>query len=624
MKTPLRFPTWGRRWRHSRLAFVVVGAAALLWVLLRVVPKPRRIAYPCQRAAAPVAGTFIIWLLGVFGARAAWHRARYHLGRLRHVRAVCFLAAALAAGVVAVTQTPVFLAWAEGSTPHGALGQGKGIHPGRVVWVHAPEATDWEGYTSTNRWWSSNCTDKAVVSNMVSVSIRRLAGAATDADAWDALFRYFNESHGRGYAGYRQGEKIAIKLNMVPAVYADPVTYSLPAVASNLVVNSPQVVLALLHQLVSVVGVAATNITVGDTTCILPNHIWEILHAEFPEVHYLDNRGLFGRERAAFSTVPVYWSVTNANGKTQDYLPVSFAEADYFINAAVLKGHSSGITGCGKNNYGSLIRTPDGMLRGAAGGYYDLHLSLPNPDWSPGMGHYRAIVDLMAHPQLGGKTLLCMIDGLFGGYYWEAKPVKWTSYGFGNDWPSSLFVSQDPVAIDSVAYDFLNAEWPKVVSSGDASNPAGQLQGGAEDYLHEAALAGSPPSGTAYDPDRDGVRAASLGVHEHWNDSTNRQYGRNLGLSMGIEIVAVTANSPTPPEANPQVRIAEAGVADTNLAIRVRDLMPQVTYAVEQCPELSGSLWTTAAVYTATSHEAVWLAPASNLWPAMYFRVRAQ
>ena len=30
------------------------------------------------------------------------------------------------------------------------------------------------------------------------------------------------------------------------------------------------------------------------------------------------------------------------------------------------------------------------------------------------MGTYNPIVDLLGHPQLGGKTLLCLVDGLYG------------------------------------------------------------------------------------------------------------------------------------------------------------------------------------------------------------------
>jgi hypothetical protein len=195
-------------------------------------------------------------------------------------------------------------------------------------------------------------------------------------------------------------------------------------------------------------------------------------------------------------------------GKLADYLPVSFAEADYIINLAVLKGHSAGITVCAKNHYGSLIRNPVGYEWGVQQNYYDLHDSLPNGIWTPGRGHYRALVDLMGHRELGAKTLLYLIDGLYGGYYWEGTAFKWNMPPFNGDWPSSLFASQDPVAIDSVAYDFLLAEWPHVVENGNGGPDS--LEGGAQDYLHEAALAENPPSATFYDPENDGESMVSL------------------------------------------------------------------------------------------------------------------
>lgn len=111
------------------------------------------------------------------------------------------------------------------------------------------------------------------------------------------------------------------------------------------------------------------------------------------------------------------WSTPAAAGLQQDYLPVSFAQADYIINFACLKGHSSGITLCGKNHFGSLTRLPNGENT-----FYNLHLSLPNAVWSPGRGKYRAIVDVMGRSDLGGKTVLYLVDGLYGGYMSEGRP----------------------------------------------------------------------------------------------------------------------------------------------------------------------------------------------------------
>ena len=43
----------------------------------------------------------------------------------------------------------------------------------------------------------------------------------------------------------------------------------------------------------------------------------------------------------------------------------------------------------------------------------------------------------------------------------------------------------------------------------------------------------------SYDPDGTGSGLTSLGVHEHWNNSTDKQYSRNLATGNGIQLLAV-------------------------------------------------------------------------------------
>ncbi|MHC4282109.1 MAG: right-handed parallel beta-helix repeat-containing protein [Planctomycetota bacterium] len=133
---------------------------------------------------------------------------------------------------------------------------------------------------------------------------------------------------------------------------------------------------------------------------------------------------------------------------------------------------------------------------------------------------------LIGSQYLGGKTLLYMIDALYGAEHQGADVIRYLS--FGDDWCSSIFASQDPVAIDSVALDFMRNE-----------SRCTQVTGNPDNYLHEAALANDPCSGTFYDPDHSGdvTRLSSLGTHEHWNNATNKQYSRNLGTGDGIELV---------------------------------------------------------------------------------------
>src|SRR5690606_32713435 len=92
-------------------------------------------------------------------------------------------------------------------------------------------------------------------------------------------------------------------------------------------------------------------------------------------------------------------------------------------------------------------------------------------------------------------------------------------------------------------------EWPELVLK-EAFG-----EGGAQDYLHEAAQADEPPSGVFYDPDGDGVGLPSLGVHEHWHNPGDKQNSRNRGYDFGIELVQVKLDEPEP-DPEPSMRLA--------------------------------------------------------------------
>ena len=403
------------------------------------------------------------------------------------------------------------------------MGEGKGIHPGRVVWVHDPAVSDWKG-PGYGHWWADGHTSQTEVNQMMARAIRELTGEETDARAWDKLFRHLNQSRGKGAVGYQAGEKVAIKVNWVGMIWREghvnEQTYGFKD-RQDYMNTSPQMILAVIRQLVEVVGVKEADITVGDTLAFLVNEFYDILHAPFPKVAYVDYGGKEGRTKARESTVPFYWSC-RPSGCRQDYLPTFIADADYLVNLANLKAHTgAGVTLCAKNHYGSLVRWP------VQGGYYDMHPSA----FATKEKIYRAPVDLMGHAHFGGKTLLYLLDGLYSGKHpLDPAPRRWNSAPFNGNWTSSLLASQDPVAIDSVGFDFIWTEWTDF-----------PRKNGADDYLREAALANDPPSGTFYDPDHaEAVKQLpSLGVHEHWNNASEKKYSRNLGKDKGIELVAV-------------------------------------------------------------------------------------
>ena len=529
-------PKTGKRpWRFRKYPwliwlFPVAGLVSLIWFVIRVFPKPSRATYPCQRVAFPLASGFIIWLLGLGGSAAAFRKARSSFLRSRYLIGILCIAVSVGCVWLSLTLTAEKEAKAgKVHTANNPVGVAKGLNPGRVVWVHEPNATDWDGPGTGEYWWQDDNTDQEWVNAMMLRAICALAGESDISKAWDVLFRYFNQEQSGEDVGYQSGEKIMIKVNFVAMIASGGNSnYYFINRSPDYAICSPHIIHALLDQLVNIVGAAESDITIGDPICLWCHEFYNMIQPDFPGVRYLDYLGNYNRTQIQTSNVRFYWSTPKAAGKTPDYVLQSYVDAEYFINLASLKGHynQAGITLCAKNHYGSL-RQPN------AGGYYDMHSDTPVS--VPASGSYRNMVDLMGHRDVGGKTFLCLIDGLYTGKhatsYPNNLPRKWQMEPFNNDWCSSIFASQDQAAIDSVGFDFLIAEWPE---------PGGPAHAGTDDYLHEAALANNPPSGTFYDPENDGTRLSGLGVHEHWNNPADKQYSRNLGTGNGIELQQVS------------------------------------------------------------------------------------
>jgi hypothetical protein len=509
----------GKRFLHNRKypwliwLLPIAGLLSLLWFLIRVLPKPSRATYPCQRVAAPLASGFVVWITGLIGSTLAYRKAKRTLRQSRYViAAVCIIVSVTAVwwSLNVTGQLPAEAAFTPTDLPNSPIGVAKGIHPGRVVWVHDPAATSWDG--STGNWWDDESTDQNVVDYMVSKTIQKLTGQANDPNAWNALFRHFNQTRGLGDVGYQRGEKITIKINMNQD--------SGSTWTRGQGMPSPHVIYSVLNQLINVVGVSGSAITIYDASRYIGDPIFNKVRSNpdpnFQSIKFVAGSTRNGRIAAVYdSSNPLHTKAGTA------YLPQCVTGAKYLINMALLRPHSLyGVTLCAKNHFGST--------------YFPSRNSwTPEPlhnygGRSQSMGSYNCLVNLNGHKHLSGKTLLYMIDGLYGARNQSENVLKYVS--FGDDWCSSIFVSQDPVAIDSVGLDFLRYE--------DGLNQdMVDVTGNPDNYMHEAALADKPPSGTVYDPEGDGTPLASLGVHEHWNNPVDKQYSRNLGTGNGIELV---------------------------------------------------------------------------------------
>ncbi|MGQ8336946.1 DUF362 domain-containing protein [Sunxiuqinia sp. A32] len=495
-------PIWSKVW------FWGIGLVATIWFLVRVIPKPSRATYPCQRAAFPIASAFVI---GILGVRESLVKRFPRQGRFllsRQAVLVLITAVVLTASFeIGVSGFPEFVprpAWVPTDSVNSPMGEAKGIFPGRVTWIRDSLATRWNSEFGEGHWWEDKYTDQERVCAMMNKSLLALTGTATAPEAWGKIFTFHNKSHNKGNKGYQNGQTIAVKINCNNAYegYGD---------VDNQIDASKQTVLGILRQLVNEAKIDQKDILVYEAIRVISDHIYKPCHEEFPEVRWMDSKGDGTNGR-----LPVVWreNTIEYSGKTNcgAGIPQLVYEADYIVNMTLVKGHPSvGITLTAKNHYGTINERE--------------HSFKPN--------EYHPFVDLIASKYLGGKTVLYMLDGLYG-IRDVNDPVTREYAGwyhlFGGDWLSSIFMSLDPLAIDAVGYDFLRAEF------GDR---LGRGRGAPTDiYMHEAALADNPPSGFLYK--QDGERLQSLGVHEHWNNSEEKQYTHNLKEDgKGVELFTV-------------------------------------------------------------------------------------
>ena len=586
------------RQNWAKVILPLIGAGSLIWFLIRVIPKPSRASYPCMRVAAPMASSFVLWLLGIVASITAFKKMKSAYLKSSYTIALLFLIIGISFTIFTASQSAITLFAGvekiETVAANNPIGEAKGINPGRVVWVWNPNSTNencTNKYTGSinsaadendDGWFLNKNNNQEEIDRMLSNAVKELTGEESDYEAWDAIFKYFNNNKHDRNEGYSTGEKIFIKLNATSgwgrgASWGN-ITNDNRKMQNNyypLAETSPQLILSLLRQLVNVYGVAQEDISVGDPMKFIYKHCYNIWYAEFPNIHYIDNLGTTGREKvvATADTVIRYSdrgavlraSGTSGNPVLGDKIYTVMNDADYLINVPTMKGHArAGVTLFAKNHFGSHSRSGAEHLHGG--------LVAPN-EGAPtrtDSSIYRIQVDLMGHEKFGGNTVFFLLDALWAGPESVWPPAKWHIAPFNNDWTSSIFLSQDPVAIESVAWDLLSTEyngtreietvWDNKPYIETVNFPVMQ---GTTDYLRQAADPSFWPNGIVYDPEGDGTPIGSLGVTEHWNNPTDRKYSRNLGTGNGIELVYVD-QSVTDIEVEKDITIPEEFVLHQN------------------------------------------------------------
>ena len=551
-----------------RIIFFVMGILSTLWFLIRVIPKPSRATYPCMRAAAPVMSSFIIYLLTISGTFVAFRKSKNLFRKARYIYAFIFLILAIVAGTVSFTlnnkeaSAKTFKAAVLPEGPNNPMGTPMGIMPGRVAWawdvdVTPKECTNGYGNPATpddnDGYFMNKNNDQEVIDRMARDVILRITGKSNLPEAWDAMFKYLNNKKGLGEVGYDSDETIFIKINQGTTMWAAGTGYSRieQSWAWGKAESTAQLPLAILTQLIEDAGVPQENIYIGDPIAHIWEDVYETLHDAYPDVKYADKSGTsYGRTQISPEGSPsmIFSDKGHIVDMTSNYMYDAMVDADYLINLACLKAHErAGITMCTKNHFGSHTQSAASHM----------HPGLMwIEEWGSTMrddyGMYRVLVEWMGHEKAGGNTMLFMVDGIWGGPEATMKPVRWQMYPFEDDWPNSIFASLDPVALESVGYDFLRTEFTLAnhPDPWEGKTITFSQYNAIDDYLHQAAdpsnwpatiysESGTPAAFAGYDPEDDGSFLTSLGVHEHWDNEINMQYSRNLGTGEGIELVKI-------------------------------------------------------------------------------------
>jgi hypothetical protein len=291
----------------------------------------------------------------------------------------------------------------------------------KVVHVHNPAATHWNGETD---YW--NHVDQNVVNTMVDQGVMTLTGTSTVADAWRALI-----------PAYQPGQKIAIKVNFNNSSGCSDADGQIDAL-----IQPVNAVVRGLKQ----IGVAETDIRVYDAIRPIPNRF--VNGCQYSNVQFFDSGC---RNVAGWGPYVTFSPPPGVPTPSPRQVTNALANAAYLINMPIMKGHTGpGVTLSFKNHLGT-ISDPD------LHDYIYLGGSLYRTDYNP-------LVDLYQDPCIFGKTILTIGDGLFACRPQEDLPPSvWTT--FKGKLPNSLFFATDPVAIDCVMCDFLNAESPLAAES---------------------------------------------------------------------------------------------------------------------------------------------------------------
>ena len=380
-----------------------------------------------------------------------------------------FLSGTAAAGVVAASpftwaaeekklNSQIAAAQASIAAPKGKMGI-PGPYPGRVIEVHHPGSLKDSRrvlYQRRNRAAYYTDRDADVVQAMIDRGMKDLVGSDDATEAWRNFFA--------------SGDRVGIKV--VPVGAPDSI-------------SSHEVVDAVVKGLNSA-GVRNRDILLVERykrqflRCAYdkaaPSGVgWECSSFEYgnaqldidgkhPTIKGASYRGVVGYDRDVYRELP-YCQTPDIHDPNDDrrfrshLSKIVTQKVDKIINIPVLKDHgSAGVTLALKN-------LSHGFVNNVARSHVVLFREAEEmPAWASLNQCNSFIPAMVALPQIREKVVLNIMDGLVG--TWEGGP------GGGETWQyKSLFFATDPVAMDHIGWEIIDAKraqvgWPGVAEMG--------------------------------------------------------------------------------------------------------------------------------------------------------------
>jgi uncharacterized protein (DUF362 family) len=422
----------GLRRLGRRLAFPIIGCLSLLWFLARVIPRPSRAAYPCQRAAFPLASAFILWLTGIGTSSVIGRRA---VARWRQERRGLALSLGALAGLLLVVSASI------DSSPVGAT---LSRLRSRILATTDPLVV------RSRSGDSLTVTPRAVVGVVKSVEAQAVDITATEITA---LVNLAIARAGGLEDLVSDGDTVVLKPNLIASrdlTYAgEPLTPEVNGIATDHRVIqatvdavralNPSGAIFLLEG--SGVGMTAENMAVVGWDAITGLDSLVILEEACGD--WWDTTSVYLRGVSLPEDKYLY-----SQGDNRYWLNDLYYEADVLISLPVLKNHfCTGMTGAVKNV--GIGATPP-TIYGLGPGY-------PNPnERSQGINHGYAFSQRRPLHNWIHDYYMCrpvdfvVLDGLQG---IQNGPLCEGSSHISEDQMNARLVmaGRDPIAVDAVA-----------------------------------------------------------------------------------------------------------------------------------------------------------------------------